>query len=80
MSTQSPAETIIEALGGLTKTARLLSSGEKKFPISTVQGWKDRKNIPQKYWLPLIKAAKPAGVELEPLMFLEAPNRKRRAA
>lgn len=70
----SPAENIImRKLGGLTKTAKLLSNEEKAFPISTVQGWKDRGKIPQEHWLPLIEAARGAGVELDVSMFLATP-------
>lgn len=70
MEQKSPVETIIELLGGLTKTARALSTEEKPFPISTVQGWKERKKIPQEYWLPLIKAGANVGVAIDLPMFL----------
>lgn len=66
----NPAETIITRLGGLTKVAGLLSSDEKRFPVSTVQGWKERGKIPQGYWMPLIDAAAMVGVELSLSMFL----------
>lgn len=67
---KSPAQTIIEDLGGLTKTAKLLSTDAKPFPISTVQGWKERGKIPQEYWMPLIEAAKGIGIEIELSRFL----------
>ncbi|HEV7436113.1 MAG TPA: hypothetical protein VGO22_14730 [Pseudorhizobium sp.] len=71
---QTPAEFIINELGGLTKTARLLSTDEKAFPISTVQGWKDRGKIPQEHWLPLIEAAKGDGKAIDLSMFLTVPD------
>ncbi len=69
----SPAEHIIGKLGGLTKTARMLSSEGKPFAISTVQGWKERGKIPQEYWLPIIEAAKAEGIEVSLEMFLAVP-------
>jgi len=77
---QTPAEFIIDKLGGLTKTARLLSTDEKAFPISTVQGWKDRGKIPQEHWLPLIEAAKGEGKEIDLSMFLTVPENAGAAA
>lgn len=74
METISPAENIIKTLGGLTKTAKLLSTDEKAFPISTVQGWKDRGKIPQEHWLPLIEAARQTGVTIDVSMFLSIPS------
>lgn len=67
---KSPAELIIKDLGGLTKMAALLSSEDKPFPISTVQGWKERGRIPQEYWLPIIDAAKTVEVEIKLSRFL----------
>lgn len=67
---ETPASAVISRLGGLTKTARMLSDAEKSFAISTVQGWKERGRIPQEYWLPLINAASAEGIELEISMFL----------
>lgn len=66
----SPASLIIDKLGGLTKTARLLSNGGNDFAVSTVQGWKERGYIPQRYWASLIKEAKEGGVELTVEMFI----------
>ncbi|HEY0124986.1 MAG TPA: hypothetical protein VGC14_25130 [Rhizobium sp.] len=76
MTATSPAENIImNTLGGLTKTAKLLSTDEKAFPISTVQGWKERGKIPQGYWMPLIEAARiELDIELDVQMFLQAEN------
>lgn len=70
MEATNPAKTVIKAIGGLTKTARLLSTEDKPFAVSTVQGWKERGKIPQDHWLPLINAAKEEGVELDVTMFL----------
>ena len=70
MSDLSPAEKIIEALGGLTETAKLLDTAEKKFAISTVQGWKERKRIPQEHWTRLMDGGRSKGVEIELAMFL----------
>ncbi|ENN86039.1 hypothetical protein RHSP_31755 [Rhizobium freirei PRF 81] len=74
MTPISPAENIImNKLGGLTKTAKLLSTDEKVFPVSTVQGWKDRGKIPQGYWMPIIEAARSElSVELDVQMFLQS--------
>lgn len=74
METISPAENIImRKLGGLTKTANLLSTQDRAFPISTVQGWRDRGKIPQEHWLQLIDAARATGVALDVSMFLTTP-------
>jgi len=67
---KSPAETIIDLLGGLTKTAKALSTEEKPMPISTVQGWKDRKKIPQEHWQALIEAGAAMGTTITLPMFL----------
>lgn len=48
----SPAEYVISLFGGLSGTARVLG-----LTASTVQGWKERGSIPQKYWKELIAAA-----------------------
>ncbi|MGV0879470.1 hypothetical protein V6767_20255 [Martelella sp. FLE1502] len=70
MEHETPASLIINKLGGLTKTARILSSDEKPFAVSTVQGWKERGQIPQAHWPALIEAAKAEGVNLTFPMFL----------
>lgn len=70
MEEKSPTQNIISDLGGLTKIAKALSTEDKPFPISTVQGWKERDKIPQEYWLPLIDAAKGMGVDLTLASFL----------
>lgn len=56
----SPAEFVINKLGGLTKTARACGK-----PISTVQGWKDRGSIPQGHWNSLIEAISADGGEVD---------------
>lgn len=60
----NPAEKLIAKLGGLTATAKLLSTDERGFSVSTVQGWKVRGHIPEKYWLRLIGAAGNVGITL----------------
>jgi len=67
---KNPAHSIIDDLGGLTKTAKALSTEDKQFPVSTVQGWKERGKIPQEHWLTLIDAGKAVGVEIELSRFL----------
>jgi hypothetical protein len=73
-TSETPAAHIITKLGGLTKTARMLSDAERQFAVSTVQGWKERGKIPQEYWLPLIEAARNDGIDIELTMFLESPE------
>lgn len=51
--TISGAEYVIGKFGGLAATARAV-----KKPVTTVQGWNDRKRIPQDHWQALIDAAK----------------------
>lgn len=70
MEEKSPTQNIITELGGLTKIAKALSTDDKPFPISTVQGWKERNKIPQEYWLPLMDAAKGMGKTLTVASFL----------
>lgn len=70
---KNPAEKIISKLGGLTKTAAALSTDEKRFPITTVQGWAERGKIPQEHWLLLIAAGKAIGEEIELSEFLGLP-------
>lgn len=70
MEEKNPAQTIIEDLGGLTKTAKALSTPDRRFPVSTVQGWNERGKIPQEYWMPLIEAGKAIGVEIALSRFL----------
>lgn len=49
----SGAEYVIGKFGGLAATARAIGKAK-----TTVQGWSDRKRIPQDYWDDLIAAAK----------------------
>jgi hypothetical protein len=62
----TPAERVIDTFGGLTPLARALG-----FPVSTVQGWKERGEIPQRHWLPIMNVAKEAGISLKLEDFLE---------
>lgn len=71
----TPAENIITLLGGLTKTATLLSTDEKRVPVTTVQGWKDRGKIPQEWWMPIIEAGKSVDREIDLSMFLQVPEK-----
>lgn len=57
--TASPADKVISTFGTLTKTAMALGK-----PITTVQGWKDRKRIPPEHWREIIAAAEAAGKKL----------------
>lgn len=66
---KSPAEAVIENLGGLTKLARALDCA-----VSTVQGWKERGKIPQEHWLPIITVAKEQGIEITLEDFVLAPQ------
>lgn len=75
VETKTPAENIINLLGGLTKTAALLSTDEKRVPITTVQGWKGRGKIPQEWWIPIIDIARENGVEIDLQMFLQVPEK-----
>lgn len=54
--TITPAEYVIEQLGGLTKTAKACGR-----PVSTVQGWKERGTIPQVHWASLKDAIEREG-------------------
>lgn len=66
----NPAADVVTKFGGLTGTARALSKPKKPFAVSTVQGWVERKRIPQEHWEPLIRAAKAGGIELAVADFL----------
>lgn len=71
---ENPAEHIIRKIGGLTKVAKLLSSDERQFAVSTVQGWKVRGKIPQEHWKTIIEAARADGVDISIDMFLDLPE------
>lgn len=70
MEQKSSAETIIDALGGLTKTAKLISTDEKTVAVSTVQGWKERGRIPEEYWERVMVVASELGLSLRPSDFM----------
>lgn len=55
----SPADKVIGTFGGLTATARALD-----MPITTVQGWKDRRRVPQEHWAKIQAAAKAIDKEI----------------
>jgi len=61
------AEFVINALGGITSTARSIT----KSP-STVQGWKDRGRIPQDHWDDLIAVAAGRGLAVEYADFVKS--------
>lgn len=75
MEPKNPAENIIMTLGGLTKTASLLSTDEKRVAVSTVQGWKDRGKIPQEWWEQIIEAGKTVDKPIDLQMFLQLPEK-----
>lgn len=61
----SPAEYVIAKFGGLTATAKAIGR-----PVTTVQGWKDRGQIPQSYWTQLLGVGVDRGLQLEVSDFL----------
>ena len=69
-SENSIASAVVTKFGGLTGTARALSTEQKPFAVTTVQGWVDRGRIPQEHWAALIEAAKVAEVDLSVADFL----------
>ena len=54
-----PAERIIAAFGGLTKTAQALG-----LPVTTVQGWKERGYIPAPRQGRVLSRARDLGVDI----------------
>lgn len=70
MEAENPAEHIIRKMGGLTRVAKMLSSDERPFAVSTVQGWKVRGKIPQEHWKTIIDAARADGIEISIDMFV----------
>lgn len=62
---QSAAEYVISKFGGLTGTAKAIGK-----PVTTVQGWKERGQIPQAHWNDLISAAQERGQRIELSDFL----------
>lgn len=75
MEPKNPAENIIMTLGGLSKTASLLSTEEKRVAVSTVQGWKDRGRIPQEWWDRIVEAGKSVDKQIDLQMFLQLPEK-----
>ena len=69
-TTPNIAADVAAKFGGLTGTARALSTEDKPFAVSTVQGWVERKKIPQEHWPALIAAAKAADIDLSVADFL----------
>ena len=67
--TLSPARRIITKFGGLTGLARALGHQH----VTTVQGWWMRASIPARRQAEVMRAAKAAGVDLEPADFFDAP-------
>lgn len=51
------AKEIIGIFGGLHGTQRALAEQDVHVAVTTVQGWKERNTIPQKYWSALIRAS-----------------------
>lgn len=64
--TISAAAFVIAKFGGLTGTARAI-----KRPVTTVQGWKDRGQIPQAHWNEIIAAAEARGENIDLTDFLK---------
>lgn len=64
------AEKVIGRFGGLTATARALAAQGNGVPVTTVQGWKTRGRIPERYWSSLIDAAARVGVALSGADFI----------
>jgi hypothetical protein len=69
-NTPNLAADVVTKFGGLTGTARALSTDDKPFAVSTVQGWVERGKIPQEHWVALIAAAKASGKDLSVADFL----------
>ena len=66
ITTISPAAFVIAKFGGLTGTAKAID-----LPVTTVQGWKDRGQIPQTHWQKLMAAAFARGHKIELSDFLD---------
>lgn len=58
---------IIEAFGGVRPMARAISR-----PTSTVQSWKDRASIPDRYKPDVLSKAREAGIDIEAADFFPA--------
>lgn len=66
----NPAKYVVGKFGGINATARALSTEDKPFAVSTVQGWVERAKIPQEHWGALLQIANERGVELTVADFL----------
>lgn len=64
----SPTAKIIDHFQGLTGLARAIDA-----PVSTVQGWRLRKRIPQEYWPKIIAAGAQRHVQIDVADFVFAP-------
>jgi hypothetical protein len=56
---KNPAEKVIGTFGGLTATALAIGVG-----VTTVQGWRVRKRVPQEHWVKIQEAAKAVGQDI----------------
>lgn len=61
MRAMTQAEYIISKFGGINAMARCLSR-----PPTTVQGWKERGSIPERWWRGILTAAVDAEIDLKP--------------
>lgn len=57
---KSPADRVIETFGGLSATARAVGVA-----VTTVQGWKERRKVPQEHWTKIQAAARGVGKNLD---------------
>ena len=76
------ANRIISKFGGLTATARALSSALSRngdvavIPITTVQGWKRGEGlIPSRWHMPLVQAGVLLDIDIGPRDFFDFPDR-----
>ncbi|WP_187967917.1 carph-isopro domain-containing protein [Aquibium microcysteis] len=65
----NPAARVIGMMGGLTKLARAIDA-----PVTTVQAWKTRGEIPQRYWGGIFEAAKATSIDLKIEDFVDLPE------
>lgn len=65
----NPAARVIGMMGGLTKLARAIDA-----PVTTVQAWKMRGEIPQRYWAGIFEAARAASIDLKIENFVDLPE------
>jgi len=62
-----PIDRIIELFGGMSKLAQALAH---EYP-TTVQGWRDRGNVPSRHIPKIIEAAKSRGIKLSAADFFD---------